>query len=99
MTPSRSGDPIPRADLSMPPARSAEALTALDAGSAGRLVRVRSQDADTLGMLSRLGLELGTTVVVVEQSRRGVRIDVDGSRYLLPIELASELWLATEASR
>jgi len=90
------GDPIPREDLSLPPAAASRPLTEVRPGGAGRLVRVAAQDADTLSLLSRLGLGLGAALEVVESSAAGVRVWVDGMRYLLPIELAGALWICHE---
>lgn len=90
------GDPIPREDLTMPAPASSRPLTRLVAGSAGRLVRVAAQDADALALLSRLGLELGALLEVVDSSTAGVRVRMDGARYLLPNELAGALWIDHE---
>ncbi len=87
------GDPIPREDLTMPPEAASLPLSGLRDGAAGRLVRVAAQDTDTLALLSRLGLDLGAWLEVVESSAAGVRVRVDGRRYLLPTELAGALWI------
>jgi DtxR family Mn-dependent transcriptional regulator len=81
------GDPIPDADLRLP---AAERMTG---GSRATLARVGIQDRDSLHMLRRLGLVPGTVVEVLEIVATGVRIAVEEHQYLLPHDLARELWL------
>ena len=87
------GDPIPRADLSMPPVGCLRSLPEIHAGGRGRLARVGCQDADSLTLLSRLGLRLGAEVEVVEQTTAGVRVRLGDTRYLLPADLAETLFI------
>ena len=87
------GDPIPDADLRMPPARTEINLTALGAGPRATLTRVGTQDRRSLTRLGRLGLIPGAEIVVVETGGDGIRIEVNGNLHLLPQELARELWL------
>lgn len=90
------GEPIPAADLSMPECRSEIALSRAGAGASGALLRVATQDADELKLLSRLGLELGAGVEVLEQHAEGVRVKVSGEGLLLPRSLADKLWIEKE---
>jgi DtxR family Mn-dependent transcriptional regulator len=90
------GDPIPDSTLVMPSSEDGARLASLEAGFEGRLVRVNSQDSDSLNLLGRLGLVPGVRVKVTERTDSAVRIDVAGERYLLPAELAAELWLKEE---
>jgi DtxR family Mn-dependent transcriptional regulator len=90
------GDPIPDSSLTMPGLGSGRRLTELASGMSGRLVRVSAQDRDSLNLLARIGLTPGTAVVVRESTGSEVRIEVVGGQYLVPWDLAGELWLEEE---
>lgn len=90
------GDPIPDSSLTMPGQGSGRRLTELASGASGRLVRVSAQDRDSLNLLARLGLTPGASVVVCEPTESAARIEVAGDRYLVPRDLACELWLEEE---
>ena len=87
------GDPIPAPDLSLPPAEASVPLQDLPVGYQGTLVRVGAQDSDNLNLLRRLGLAPGSTVEVVSDDERGVRVRVGEDRFLLPTYLAETLWM------
>jgi DtxR family Mn-dependent transcriptional regulator len=87
------GDPIPSRDLSLPTTDASVPLLQLPVGHRGTLVRVGAQDADNLNLLRRLGLAPGSTVEVVSDDERGVRVRVGEDRFLLPDYLAEELWM------
>ena len=91
------GDPIPDAELKLPDGEAWIPLNGMAVDRSGTLVRVSAQDRDSLSLLSRLGLIPGITIDVLEVGPAGVRIAVDGGRYLLPVELAAELWLESES--
>ncbi len=90
------GDPIPTADLSLPETPDLTPLADLPPGHRGRLVRVTAQDKDTLNLLAHLHLVPGARVEVVERSANGLRVRVQGERFLLPAPLAESLWIAEE---
>ena len=52
-----------------------------------------SQDRDSLNLLARLGLVPGALLEILEVGPAGVRVAVEDHSYLLPSELANELWL------
>lgn len=87
------GDPIPGEDLSMPGENGWVSLRDISVGQSGTLVRVAAQDDESLSTLRRLGLELGTSVVVVSVGPTSVRLQVGRQRIVLPIRLAEKLWL------
>jgi len=87
------GDPIPDADLRLPEERGGIRLSAVDGICSGAIVRVSAQDSDSLSVIQRLGLVPGVRVEVLESVTPGVRVAVGGHRYLVPIELAREIWL------
>jgi DtxR family Mn-dependent transcriptional regulator len=87
------GDPIPDADLRLPERETATRLTEAATDSSGVVARAGAQDRDSLSLLSRLGLVPGAAIDVLEVSAAGVRVALDGNRYLLPRELAEELWM------
>ena len=87
------GDPIPTPDLDLPSGESLVPLQDLPVGTRGKLVRVGAQDSDNLSLLRRLGLEPGSTVEVVADDSRGIRVRVGTDRFLLPAYLAETLWM------
>lgn len=87
------GDPIPDAELRLPPPVREVGLARIDSGSAGTLSRVSTQNRRDLHLLGRLGLVPGVEIRVLEVADDGVRIEVNNKNYLLPHELARELWL------
>ena len=87
------GDPIPTPDLDLPSGESLVPLQDLPVGTRGKLVRVGAQDSDNLSLLRRLGLEPGSTVEVVADDTRGIRVRVGTDRFLLPAYLAETLWM------
>ena len=87
------GDPIPTPELDLPNGDSLVPLRDLPEGLRGKLVRVGAQDPDNLNLLRRLGLEPGSTVEVVSEDTRGIRVRVGDDRFLLPTYLAEMLWM------
>jgi DtxR family Mn-dependent transcriptional regulator len=87
------GDPIPDSELRLPKTQAGVRLTGGEVGGRATLARVNSQDRDSLSLLARLGLVPGAVVEVLEVGPTGVRVTVEGNSYLLPSELANELWL------
>jgi DtxR family Mn-dependent transcriptional regulator len=87
------GDPIPSHDLSYPTTDESVPLLELPVGHRGTLVRVGAQDPDNLNLLRRLGLAPGSTVEVVSDDERGIRVRVGEDRFLLPTYLAEALWM------
>jgi DtxR family Mn-dependent transcriptional regulator len=87
------GDPIPDSELRLPTANAGIRLTGGEVGARATLARVSSQDRDSLNLLASLGLVPGAIVEVLEVCAAGVRVAVEGNSYLLPSELANELWL------
>lgn len=89
------GDPIPRADLSMPEPTGARLLSDQGMAGLGRIARVGTQDPDALALLGRLGLVPGARVDVLEHTKEGVRMQLaSGQRYLVPHELSCRVWVA-----
>jgi DtxR family Mn-dependent transcriptional regulator len=91
------GDPIPDADLRLPPAANEVKLTHLIVGETATMTRVGTQDRDNLNLLSRLGLVPGVRVTPVEADATDVRVAVGNERFLLPRELAEELFFLEDA--
>ncbi len=91
------GDPIPDVDLRLPTAAEEIELTRIEAGTMARLSRVGTQDRDSLNLLSKLGLVPGVMVEVVESAKDVVRVAIERERFLLPSELAEELWFQEDA--
>ncbi len=91
------GDPIPDADLRLPPTGDEVQLTGLPRGATATLSRVGTQDRDSLNLLGRLGLTPGVVVKVLETDRHEVRLGMEKERFLLPRPLAAELWVLEDA--
>lgn len=87
------GDPIPTANLDLPNGDSQIPLQDLPVGFRGTLMRVGSQDPDNLNLLRRLGLAPGSTVEVISDDPRGIRIQTGDDRFMLPTYLAETLWI------
>ncbi len=87
------GDPIPDVDLRLPTGADEVRLSGLAAGENVTLTRVGTQDKDSLGVLSRLGLVPGVRVAVVETGAAELTVVVDRETFPLPAELAGELWV------
>ena len=82
------GDPIPDASLSLPQ-DAVELLSCQESGRVVEMVRVLAQDPDTLNLLAHLSLRPGQRMRVLESVGEGVRVEVNGERYLLPEALAT----------
>jgi DtxR family Mn-dependent transcriptional regulator len=87
------GHPIPDRDLRLPESGSAVPLTGVSSGRTATLASVSTQDQDSLNLLGRLGIIPGAMVSVVEITRRGVRVGVAGEQFMLPTDLAKQLWM------
>ncbi|RDI95032.1 metal-dependent transcriptional regulator [Meiothermus sp. QL-1] len=87
------GDPIPRADLTLPPGPRGQRLSALSPGARGTVARVATQDQDTLNLFAHLGLRPGALVELLEHTPKGSRVRTEQERYFLPSSLAELLWI------
>ncbi len=88
------GDPIPNADLQMPEAGGEVRLSSAAAQARATVSRVTLQDPDSLNLLGELGLIPGARVEILATSSSNIRVAVaKKGRYLVPVELASEVWL------
>lgn len=87
------GDPIPTVDLELPDGPNIVPVIATVKSTVGKIARVTTQDSDALNMLSRLGLTLKKEIEVIESDNNGVRIRIDGERFLIPNELAAKIWI------
>jgi len=87
------GDPIPDAELRLPADDGVWRLAEPDTAGAVRVLRVGSQDPDSLAVLERLGLVPGARLDVLGHTAAGVRIEVGRSRFLVPSELAAQVWV------
>lgn len=90
------GDPIPSVDLILPDGPAMLALNHIKTGTKGYISRVKTQDSDMLNMLSRLGLTLNEPIEIIEAEKSGIRIQVKHDRFLLPLDLASKIYIRTE---
>lgn len=90
------GDPIPDADLAMPERRGLVPLPSLAEGVCGTVVRVGSQDEDSLTTLRRLGLGCGAAVQRGKLSGDAIRVRIGNDVVQLPVSLAESLWVEEE---
>jgi DtxR family transcriptional regulator, Mn-dependent transcriptional regulator len=86
------GDPIPTANLELPNLPT-QALAELLPGQESTLARVATQDQDALNLLAHLGLKPGALLKVIEHLPENTRIEINQERFLLPVGLASVLWV------
>jgi DtxR family Mn-dependent transcriptional regulator len=91
------GDPIPDADLRLPPNAVEANLALMPEGARGVVSRVAAQDRDSLAALGRCGMVPGAEIEVLESARPGLRVAVEGASFVLPPELARHLWIREEA--
>lgn len=91
------GDPIPKADGSVTPARG-RSLSACANGDAFCLTRVKDQSAEFLRYLSDNGLSLGARGRVVSNSGEAgiVTISVDGAETTLGLDAAAKIFVTAE---
>ncbi|MEX2542259.1 MAG: metal-dependent transcriptional regulator [Trueperaceae bacterium] len=84
------GDPIPSLDGNLPNTPNTP-LTAVDIGAALLLSRLRTQDADVLAYLAKLGIHPGQRVLVLEREPLGglLHIEIGGRRVVISKELAT----------
>lgn len=87
------GDPIPTAELVLPPSDELVCLTELGQNQKGVIRRVRTQDKDQLNLMSHLNLVLESEVLVLGIDKGEIRIEVDNERFLIPPSIASHVWL------
>lgn len=87
------GDPIPDAQLCLPEGGAGRCLVEGRAVGAVVVLRVGSQDPDSLAALERLGLVPGARLEVLEHSPAGVRVAAGDARFLVPCDLAAQVWL------
>ena len=84
------GDPIPDHALTLKEEQAA-LLTEVIPGKQVILVQVIDQDCDTLNLFARLRLRPGTPLYVLAREPKGIRLEVEGERFLLPNSLAMQL--------
>lgn len=87
------GEPIPDADLRLPPMRCEQPVTAIEPAARVTLTRVATQDAQTLALLGRLGIVPGADFEILSGDGDGIRVKVAGKECSLPCDIAGQLWI------
>jgi len=87
------GDPIPNADLTFPEGPNLISALKLTAGQKAVIRRVRTQDSDSLNLLSKLDLVIGAHLTVIERKDESIRVELNGSRMLVPGSLALQIYV------
>lgn len=90
------GDPIPNADLTFPEGPNVISALKLTAGQKAVIRRVRTQDSDALNLLSKLDLVIGAHLTVIERKDESIRVELNGSRMLVPGSLALQIYVEIE---
>ncbi len=90
------GDPIPNADLTFPEGPNLISALKLIAGQKAVIRRVRTQDSDALNLLSKLDLVIGAHLTVIEAKGETIRVELNGSRMLVPGSLALQIYVEIE---
>lgn len=88
------GDPIPSAELELPPDRELVSLDKMMVNQTGVICRVRTQDKDQLNLMSHLNLVLNSHIKILDREKNSIRIEVEDQRYLIPQSIALHLWIA-----
>lgn len=91
------GDPIPDVNLQFPEGPSLHSISELKSGQKGSIRRVRTQDSDALNLLTKLELIIDNKVEILEKTRDGVRVRLNGDRLLVPISLARQVLVEIES--
>ena len=94
------GDPIPRADLSVP---RVDAMLLGDAaeGVPGTVVRISDRDPELLRHLAAHSIDLDTSIVVTGRTPFGgdLQLSIDGSSVTIGADAARAIWIASTADR
>lgn len=90
------GDPIPNADLTFPEGPNLTSALKLSAGQKAVIRRVRTQDSDALNLLAKLDLVIGAHLTVIERKDESIRVELNGSRMLVPGSLAVQIYVEIE---
>ena len=92
------GDPIPRADLSVP---RVDAMLLGDAveGVPGTVVRISDRDPELLRHLAAHSIDLDTSIVVTGRTPFGgdLQLSIDGSSVIIGADAARAIWIASTA--
>ena len=92
------GDPIPRADLSVP---RVDAMLLGDAaeGVPGTVVRISDRDPELLRHLAAHSIDLDTSIVVTGRTPFGgdLQLSIDGSSVTIGADAARAIWIASTA--
>jgi DtxR family transcriptional regulator, Mn-dependent transcriptional regulator len=90
------GDPIPDSNLKFPAGPVLQRIIDVKPGLSGVIKRVRTQDSDALNLLTKLELTIDNRVEVMEITRDGVRVMLNGERLLVPISLAVQVMIEVQ---
>lgn len=85
------GDPIPDHNLRFPEGPDLVNLNNCNAGRSVTIRRVRSQDSDTLNLLSKLDLVINRSFHIIESTGDGVRVQLNDDRFLVPLSIARQI--------
>lgn len=92
------GDPIPRADLSVP---RVDAMLLGDAaeGVPGTVVRISDRDPELLRHLAAHSIDLETSIVITGRTPFGgdLQLSIDGSSVTIGADAARAIWIASTA--
>lgn len=92
------GDPIPRADLSVP---RVDAMLLGDAaeGVPGTVVRISDRDPELLRHLAAHSIDLDTSIVITGRTPFGgdLQLSIDGSSVTIGADAARAIWIASTA--
>lgn len=91
------GDPIPDVNLQFPEGPALHSISEMKSSQKGKIRRVRTQDSDALNLLTKLELVIYNQVEILEKTRDGVRVKLNGDRLLVPISLARQVMVEIES--
>lgn len=87
------GDPIPDHNLKFPDGPTLKSLSDCHAGTSVTIRRVRSQDSDSLNLLTKLDLIIDRELLVIEVTREGVRVQLGDDRLMVPKSVAQMIFV------
>jgi DtxR family Mn-dependent transcriptional regulator len=88
------GEPIPQSDLGLPPSNNHQPLSSIGKACRFKVLSVSLDDPDYLRYLTRIGIALGTELMVKEpiSYENSLLITVEGKDWIISQRVSAHLW-------